>query len=273
MGALLEIKDLFVEIDGKRILNGLTLSVNKGELHAIMGPNGSGKSTLASALLGHPKYKITSGDVIFDGKSLKGLSSDAIARTGLFLAFQYPVAVPGVSIASFLRLAYLQRHGIDPSKSISATGQSPAQQQQQNEVVQMSVREFLKKLKAKLGELGLDQSFISRYVNDGFSGGEKKRLEILQLSVLEPGFAVLDETDSGLDIDALKVVSNGINSMRSPERGFLVITHYQRILDYLKPDVVHVLMNGKIVTSGGPEFAFELEKRGYDWAREQFVKN
>lgn len=265
MEKILEIRDLCVEVDGKRIIDGLSLNVEKGKLHAVMGPNGSGKSTLAMALAGHPKYKITSGDVIFKGRSVKGLAPDELARNGLFLAFQYPVAIPGVSIASFLRLAYLQKNGIDPSHS-----NGPANQEADSKT-QVSVRDFLKKLKECLARLGLDQSFMSRSVNDGFSGGEKKRVEILQMSLLEPEFAILDETDSGLDIDALRVVSDGINLMRNSERGFLVITHYQRILNYLKPDVVHVLINGKILASAGPEFALELEKNGYEWAKEKFA--
>ena len=236
---LLEIQDLHAEVDGKPILKGVDLSIHAGEIHALMGPNGSGKSTLSNVLLGHPKYKVTQGRVLFKGEDVLVLKTYERARKGMFLAFQYPPAVPGVSVANFLRTALKARIG------------------------EQAVKSFRKLLREKMQLLGMDEKFASRYVNEGFSGGEKKRLEILQLALLDPSFAVLDETDSGLDIDALRTVSEGINRTAGPEKGFLLITHYQRILDYVKPKFVHVLLEGRIAQSGGPELPAELEKKGY----------
>jgi Fe-S cluster assembly ATP-binding protein len=238
---ILDIRDLHVAIDGKEILKGLNLSMNAGEVHAIMGPNGSGKSTLANTMMGNPNYKITSGDVLFRGQSLAAMKPDERARLGLFLAFQYPVAIPGVTMVNFLRQAMNGIRGED-----------------------VPIREFREQLFDKMDMLKMDRDFARRYVNDGFSGGEKKRAEMLQLAMLEPKLAVLDETDSGLDIDALRTVSEGVNAIMNDEMGLLVITHYQRLLTYIKPQFVHVLMDGRIVRSGGPELAEELEETGYD---------
>jgi Fe-S cluster assembly ATP-binding protein len=251
MASQLEIKNLHVSVEGKEILKGLNLIVNQGEVHALMGPNGSGKSTLAYALSGHPKYVVTDGDILFKGKSILELSADERARAGLFLAFQYPVSVPGVSMANFLRLAYRSVKG-DPSKA----------ETRREEV--MSIPKFRRLMREKMAMLKVDESFATRYLNDGFSGGEKKRAEILQMAVLEPEIAILDETDSGLDIDALRIVSEGVNLLRGPKLGLLVITHYQRILNYIKPEFVHVLVNGAILQSGGPELALQLEESGYE---------
>jgi Fe-S cluster assembly ATP-binding protein len=251
MASQLEIKNLHVSVEGKEILKGLNLIVNQGEVHAIMGPNGSGKSTLAYALSGHPKYVVTDGDILFKGRSILELSADERAREGLFLAFQYPVSVPGVSMANFLRLAYRSVKG-DPSKPES----------RREEV--MSIPKFRRLMREKMAMLKVDESFATRYLNDGFSGGEKKRAEILQMAVLEPEIAILDETDSGLDIDALRIVSEGVNLLRGPKLGLLLITHYQRILNYIKPEFVHVLVNGVILQSGGPELALQLEESGYE---------
>ena len=251
MASQLEIKNLHVSVEGKEILKGLNLVVNQGEVHAIMGPNGSGKSTLAYTLSGHPKYVVTDGDILFKGKSILELSADERARAGLFLAFQYPVSVPGVSMANFLRLAYRSVKG-DPSKP----------ETRREEV--MSIPKFRRLMREKMAMLKVDESFATRYLNDGFSGGEKKRAEILQMAVLEPEIAILDETDSGLDIDALRIVSEGVNLLRGPKLGLLVITHYQRILNYIKPEFVHVLVNGAILQSGGPELAMQLEESGYE---------
>ena len=247
--ALLEIKNLTVRIDGKKILNGLSLAINAGEVHAIMGPNGSGKSTLAQVLAGHNAYAITDGSVTFRGKDLLDLGPDERAGEGLFLAFQYPVEIPGVSNTYFLRAAY---------NAVRAYRGEPA----------LDPVKFITYLKSKMHIVGMDQAMLKRSVNAGFSGGEKKRNEIFQLTVLEPLLAVLDETDSGLDIDALRVVAGGVNAMRSPERAFVVITHYQRLLEYIVPDVVHVLVDGRIVRSGGKELALELEDKGYGWLEE-----
>ena len=242
---LLQIKGLHVSVEGKEIIRGLDLSIGAGEVHALMGPNGSGKSTLSNALMGHPKYQITQGSVIYRGSDITPLKADERARKGIFLAFQYPTAIPGVSVTNFLRTVLKSIRGAE-----------------------VAVREFRKELKEKMELLEMKDSFAGRYVNDGFSGGEKKRLEILQMALIQPHLALLDETDSGLDIDALKIVSEGINRLRSPERGMLVITHYQRLLNYVKPDFVHVLVQGKIVKSGGKELALELESKGYDWVEE-----
>jgi Fe-S cluster assembly ATP-binding protein len=238
---LFQIKDLHVSVDGKKILDGINLTVNAGEVHAIMGPNGSGKSTLSYTVMGHPKYKVESGEILYKGVNIVGLKPNERAKTGLFLAFQYPVAVPGVSVVNFLRTAMKAIRGKD-----------------------IPVKEFRAELKENMKWLSMDSKFANRYLNEGFSGGEKKRLEILQMALLQPGLAILDETDSGLDIDALKIVSDGINRLQSPERGFLMITHYQRLLNYVKPQFVHVLMQGRIVRSGGPEMALMLESKGYE---------
>jgi Fe-S cluster assembly ATP-binding protein len=245
---LLEIKDLHAGIEGREILKGLNLSVKKGEIHAIMGPNGSGKSTLAKVLTGHPGYEVISGEVLYDGKNLLELDPDERARDGVFLAFQYPVEIPGVSNSQFLRLAY--------NEKMKHTGQE-----------ELDPLEFADYLKEKMKIVEMDKSFMNRAVNEGFSGGEKKRNEILQMAVLEPKLAVLDETDSGLDIDALRIVAEGVNKLRSPENAVIVVTHYQRLLDYIVPDFVHVLAGGKIVKDGGKELALELEAKGYDWVK------
>ena len=237
---LLQIKDLHVGIDGKEILKGISLTVEKGQVHALMGPNGSGKSTLSNTLMGHPKYQVTQGQILYKGQDLTGMKTDARARAGIFLAFQYPTAIPGVSVANFLRTAMKARFGD-----------------------KYQPKEFRKELKAAMADLGIDDSFATRYVNDGFSGGEKKRHEVLQMKVLKPELTILDETDSGLDIDALRTVAEGIDRLRTPESGLLLITHYQRILNYLQPDYVHVLMSGQVIRSGGKELAQELEAKGY----------
>lgn len=245
----LEVKDLRVSVEGKEILKGVNLTVQNGEIHALMGPNGSGKSTLAYALLGHPKYQVTGGDILLDGESILPLTPDKRAKKGLFLAFQYPVVVQGVTMFSFLRAAYNATHSKD-GKELP------------------TIFEFKEAINEKLKLLQMDESFLNRYLNDGFSGGEKKRAEILQMAVMEPKIAVLDETDSGLDIDALRVVADGINKLSGPERGILLITHYQRILKYVKPDFVHVLYDGKIIASGGEELSHTLEEKGYGWIKE-----
>ena len=245
------IKDLHAGLeDGTPILKGLTLEVPAGEVHAIMGPNGSGKSTLSKVVAGHESYLVTSGTVVMDGEDLMEMEVDERSRAGLFMAFQYPAEVPGVSNANFIRAALQSR--LPKGEEIDAVA-------------------YYKQLYAKMDLLEIDRKFTARAVNEGFSGGEKKRNEILQLMMLEPKFAVLDETDSGLDIDALQIVARGVNAMRSPERGFLLITHYQRLLNYIKPDVVHVMSAGKIVRSGGPELALELEENGYDIYKEDAV--
>ncbi len=249
--ARLEIQDLHVRIDDKEILQGIDLVVNSGEVHALMGPNGSGKSTLSLAIMGHPRYKVTKGEIRYDGQNIVGLPVDERARLGLFLAFQYPSAIPGVSVANFLRTAINARRQTNGTKN------------------DMPIPQFRKLLTEKMKLMEMPDSFMSRSVNDGFSGGEKKRLEMLQMHMFVPKLAVLDETDSGLDIDALKVVAEGIQSLRSPEVGILLITHYERILRYVQPDFVHVLVDGRIVRTGGRELAAELENKGYDFVREQ----
>ncbi len=242
--SLLQIKNLHVEIDGKKILNGLDLTIEKGTVHAIMGPNGSGKSTLAYVLAGKADYEVTEGDVLLDGRSILDMAPDERAAKGLFLAFQYPVEIPGVATMTFLRTA------VNAQRKKRGEGE-------------YSTPDFLKKVREAAAKLEIDPDMLKRSVNVGFSGGEKKRAEILQMTMFEPRLAVLDETDSGLDIDALKVVSEGVNRLRSPERAFLVITHYQRLLDHIVPDVVHVMSRGRIVKTGGKELALELEARGY----------
>jgi Fe-S cluster assembly ATP-binding protein len=248
----LEIRNLHVNVEDQPILCGVDLTVKQGETHALMGPNGSGKSTLAYTLMGHPEYEVTAGQIIFDGKDLLELGADERSHLGLFLAFQYPVAIPGVTLANFLRHAVnARRKAEDPEDK------------------GMPIPEFRRLLKDKMDMLEMDHSFAGRYLNDGFSGGEKKRAEILQLATLEPKIAVLDETDSGLDIDALRIVSDGVNALAGPHLGTLVITHYQRILNYVKPEFVHIMLDGQIVENGGPELALRLEEQGYDWLRER----
>ena len=243
------------------ILQGIDLDVGKGEVHAIMGPNGSGKTTLAYALMGHPAYQVTGGQVLWKGRDILALTPDKRARLGLFLAFQYPTAIPGLSVASFIRSALNAKlQGVDKSADIDPT--DPVRGG-------VSMRDFRAKMREKMALLRMDESFASRYVNEGFSGGEKKRLEMLQMAVLEPQMAILDETDSGLDIDALRTVAEGINATLSPEMGVLMITHYQRMLNYVKPQFVHVLLDGRVVMSGGEELSQKLEANGYDWVREQ----
>ena len=249
----MSIQNLHVSVDGKEILKGVDLTVNQGEIQALMGPNGTGKSTLAYALMGHPMYEITDGEVWFKGQNIVELEPDERAQLGLFLAFQYPVAIPGVSVANFLRSAVNAKR---KAKNPDDKG--------------IPIPEFRKLLKDRMSLLKMDHTFAGRYLNEGFSGGEKKRAEILQMATLQPEIAILDETDSGLDIDALRIVSEGINAIRSSEVGVLVITHYQRILNYIKPDVVHIMMNGRIVESGGAELALHLEEHGYDWVREKY---
>ena len=246
---MMTIKDLHVTVDSKPILNGIDLTIKAGAVHAIMGPNGSGKSTLAHVLAGHPQFEITRGSIVYDDQDLLVLEPEERARAGIFLAFQYPVEIPGVSNIYFLKTA------------LNAIRKSRGEPE-------LDAMDFLTLVKARLGLMQMDEELLYRSVNTGFSGGEKKRNEILQLLVLEPRLAILDETDSGLDIDALQVVASGVNSLRSPERAFLVVTHYQRLLNYIKPDFVHVLADGRLVKSGGPELALELEQRGYGWLKE-----
>ena len=247
---MLKIENLHASIGDKEILKGINLTVGKGEVHAIMGPNGSGKSTLSSVLVGHPTYEVTEGSVTFEVEDILELEPEERAHRGLFLSFQYPVEIPGVSMVNFMRAALNERRkaaGLDP----------------------LPAAEFLKLMKQKRELVELDNKLASRSVNEGFSGGEKKRNEIFQMAMLEPKLAILDETDSGLDIDALRIVAKGVNELRSPENSTIVITHYQRLLDYIRPDFVHVLYKGRIVRSGGPELALELEERGYDWIKEE----
>jgi Fe-S cluster assembly ATP-binding protein len=242
----LEIQNLHVRTEEREILHGVDLVIEKGQTHALMGPNGSGKSTLANTLMGNPAYEVTEGRILLDGEDITEADPDDRAKAGLFLAFQYPVSIPGVSVANFLRTA------------INAKREEP-----------IKVKEFGQLLKQNMEILRIDRDFTSRYLNDGFSGGEKKRAEILQLAMLRPDFAVLDETDSGLDIDALRIVADGVNALRGPDMGALIITHYTRILGYVRPDFVHIMLNGRIVQEGGPELADTLEEKGYDWVREE----
>jgi len=247
---LLSVQDLHVQVEDKEILKGVNLNIFPGEIHAIMGRNGSGKSTLSYTLMGHPRYHVTSGRVLFKGQDILEMPPDERARMGLALAFQYPVAIPGVSVSNFVRASVNAVRGKD-----------------------VPVKEFRQELKAEMKKLGVANEFLSRYINDGFSGGEKKRLEILQLALLKPALAVLDETDSGLDIDALKTVSEGINNLASPETAILLITHYQRILNYVEPQFVHVFQDGRIVKSGDSELSQELENRGYDWVTQELTSS
>ena len=251
--AQLEIKNLHVSIEGKEILKGLDLTIEQGKIHAIMGPNGTGKSTLAYSLMGHPSYEVTEGEVIFKGQNVLDLEPDERSRLGIFLAFQYPVAIPGVTVANFLRTAVNARRRAENPEDKG-----------------MPIPEFRKMLKEKMAMLKMDQVLAGRYLNDGFSGGEKKRAEILQMATLAPEIAILDETDSGLDIDALRIVSEGVNALMNKDMGVLVITHYQRLLNYIKPDFVHIMLDGRIVESGGPDLALHLEDQGYDWVREKY---
>ena len=247
---MLQIRNLHAAIADKEILKGINLEVKKGEIHAIMGPNGSGKSTLSSVLVGNPNYEVTEGSVLFEGQDLLELEPEERAHLGLFMSFQYPVEIPGVSMVNFMRAALNEKRkaqGLDP----------------------IPAAEFLKLMKQKRELVELDNKLASRSVNEGFSGGEKKRNEIFQMAMLEPKLAILDETDSGLDIDALRIVAKGVNELRSPENATIVITHYQRLLDYIHPDYVHVLYKGRIVRSGGPELALELEQKGYDWIKDE----
>ena len=251
---MLSIKDLKAEIEGKKILNGLSLEVKAGEVHAIMGPNGAGKSTLSSVLAGRAEYEVTGGSVSYEGKNLLDMSPEDRAREGLFLAFQYPIEIPGVSTTNFLKTAVNEKRkylGIDP----------------------MEATDFLKMMREKMDYVEMDKSLISRSLNEGFSGGEKKRNEVFQMAMLEPKLCIMDETDSGLDIDALRLVSNGVNKLRNKDNAFLVITHYQRLLDYIVPDFVHVLYKGRIVKSGDKELAKELEVKGYDWIKQEVEAN
>jgi Fe-S cluster assembly ATP-binding protein len=244
---MLKIEDLYVEIDGQEIVKGLDLEVGKGEIHAIMGPNGSGKSTLANVLMGHPRYEVTEGSITFQGEDVFELEPDERAKLGMFLAFQYPSEVPGVSVANFLRTA------------VNSVREE-----------QLNPMEMYRLLQEKMSIMQMDPKFAERYLNEGFSGGEKKRNEILQMLMLDPKLAIMDETDSGLDIDALQVVAKGVNEMKGPEFSAVIITHYQRILRYIEPDRVHVMLDGRLVTSGGKELADDLEEKGYDWVRQEF---
>ncbi len=249
MNPLLQIKDLHVSIEGKQILNGLNLTVNRGEVHAIMGPNGSGKSTLANVLAGREEYIVESGSVLYDGHDLFSMEVDERALSGIFLAFQYPVEIPGVSNSNFLK-SIINAHRVHKG------------------LAELNALEMLKYIKAKMTAIDMDADLLKRSLNDGFSGGEKKRNEILQMTLLEPTLAILDETDSGLDIDALRIVADGVNLLRSAERSFIVVTHYQRLLNHIVPDFVHVLSNGRIVTTGDKTLAYKLEEEGYDWIRD-----
>ena len=258
----LEIRDLEVSIGEKKILKGLTLTVKVGEVHALMGPNGSGKTSLAFALMGHPDYRVTAGSITWRGESLVKLTPDKRAQAGLFLAFQYPSAIPGVTVASFLRNIYNAVHHPRQPQADASDGAMP-------KYSGIPLAKFRKLMEEKMALLHMDPGFSARYVNDGFSGGEKKRLEMLQMAIVNPVMAILDETDSGLDIDALRTVAEGINATLSPEMGVLMITHYQRMLNYVKPGFVHVMLDGRIVMSGGEELSHKLEANGYDWVREQ----
>jgi Fe-S cluster assembly ATP-binding protein len=247
---MLEIKDLHASINGKEILKGINLTVRPGEIHALMGQNGAGKSTLSNVLVGNPAYEVTAGSVMFHGKDLLAMSQEDRAHEGLFLSFQHPVEIPGVSMVNFMRAAINAKRKYHQQEPMSAA-------------------DFLKLMREKRKVVELDSKLANRSVNEGFSGGEKKRNEIFQMAMLEPTLSILDETDSGLDVDALRIVAEGFNKLRTPQTSALVITHYQRLLDYLKPDVVHVLMNGRIVKTGGPELAIEIENKGFDWIKEQ----
>lgn len=247
---MLEIKDLHANINGKEILKGINLTIKEGEVHAIMGPNGSGKSTLSSVLVGHPAYEVTKGSVTFRGKDLLAMSPEDRSHEGMFLSFQYPVEIPGVSMVNFMRAAVNEKRKYDGLEALTSS-------------------EFLKLMREKRSIVELDNKLANRSVNEGFSGGEKKRNEIFQMAMLEPKLSILDETDSGLDIDALRIVAEGVNKLKTPQTSCIVITHYQRLLDYIKPDIIHILYKGRIVKTAGPELALELEQRGYDWIKEE----
>ena len=255
MGATLEIRNLHVRVEGAEdlILRGVNLTIKQGEIHALMGPNGSGKSTLANILMGNPAYEVVEGQVIFEGEDILEMGPDERSRAGLFLAFQYPVAIPGITLANFLRHAINARMKAEDPESKG-----------------IAIPNFRRLMTAKMDSLRMDYSFAGRYLNEGFSGGEKKRAEILQMAVLEPNIAILDETDSGLDIDALRIVAEGVNTLQGDDLGVLVITHYQRILNYIKPQYIHIMFEGQIVESGGPDLALKLEESGYDWVREKY---
>jgi len=257
MPTTLEVKDLHASIEGKQILKGVNLKVVQGEIHAIMGPNGSGKSTLANTLMGHPKYRVDSGDILVNGESIVGMPPDLRAKRGLFLAFQYPLEISGVPLAQFLRSAYRSVRGETKSDVKGVGGEM------------ISALAFKKKLEEKLKEVDMDPAFSKRYLNEGFSGGEKKRAEVLQMAILQPAIAIMDETDSGLDIDAVRKVAEVVAGMAGPQMGVLLITHYQRILEYIKPQFVHVMVNGRIFRSGGPELAKLLEEKGYSWIEQE----
>lgn len=254
MGATLEIRNLQASVEGEEdlILRGVNLTIRQGEIHALMGPNGSGKSTLANVLTGNPAYEVHDGQILFNGEDITELAADERSRLGLFLAFQYPVSIPGVTVANFLRHAINARIKAEDPESKG-----------------MPIPQFTRMMREKMNSLKMDHSFAGRYLNEGFSGGEKKRAEILQMAVLEPKIAILDETDSGLDIDALRIVAEGVNTLKGPNMGALVITHYQRILNYVQPEYVHIMFGGQIVESGGAELALKLEEEGYDWVREK----
>lgn len=262
--SVLEIRNLHASVEETEILKGVNLTLHSGEIHALMGPNGSGKSTLAYVIAGHPHYTVTQGDILLDGENILDMEPDERTKAGIFLAFQYPVAVPGVSVANFLRTAVSNVRGYT-EKAATSNGQSGIIGSNL-----MPMREFRRELTDKMKEYNVDPSFARRYLNDGFSGGEKKRTEVLQMAMLEPKFAILDESDSGLDIDALRVVADGINKLATPERGFLMITHYQRLLNYVKPNYVSIFHGGRIVMTGGPEVALMLEERGYGWVEQEF---
>ncbi len=259
----LEIRDLHATVEDTEILKGVNLTLHSGEIHALMGPNGSGKSTLGYVIAGHPHYEVTGGDILIDGESILDMEADERAKAGLFLAFQYPVAVPGVSVANFLRTAVSNVRGYTEKRDTNRAGVIGSNL--------MPMRDFRRELNTKMKEYNVDSSFARRYLNEGFSGGEKKRTEVLQMAMLEPKFAILDESDSGLDIDALRVVSDGINKLATEDRGFLMVTHYQRILNYVKPDFVSIFFDGRIVKTGGIELAEMLEARGYGWVEEEFA--
>lgn len=255
MGSTLEIRNLHAQVEETEmpILRGVNLTIKQGEIHALMGPNGSGKSTLANVIAGNPTYEVTDGEILLDGEDILDMEADERSRAGLFLAFQYPVTIPGVTLANFLRHAINARLKDEDPESKG-----------------MPIPQFVRLLREKMNMLGIDNSFAGRYLNEGFSGGEKKRAEVLQMATLEPKFAVLDETDSGLDIDALRIVAEGVEKLTGPHMGSLVITHYQRMLNHIKPHHVHVMLNGRIAESGGPELALQLEEQGYDWLREKY---